>query len=740
MTLMILVLLGGLLCFPTLRSRVKLPLILLTLFVLIGGISTSYALSGKFALLEFLKLIVALCVALILLMIFPGEGVGPGRRIATILEGSTALAALLSVDLISTRIFSTPVLAFLSKYSGDFVNLSAVVPGVRLTSIFENSNIFGACGAVAICLSLGLVLSSQGKKERFAHLCCLYIIAVAFVAAFSMGSIASIAVAFLVYFLIERKEKRGELLCLMIEMLVLTAVSIVVISATSFEEWRGFNIIPLLCLMIGAVLLCLLDRFIGQKLGEKLRSRGKLVVIVIVSLLVAAILFAVVAVAWTGPATLEAGESLYRAAYLDPGQYSLIAKSSSELQISVITQNKSSDNLFSRTTIYSGPLSGTVFEVPEESLAVYFDISAKAPGELSQLEYIGLNSSGSIPLNYKLIPDFIAHRMQGLLANQSLLERIGLFRVGLRLFTRSPIIGLGLGSFENAIFSVYFASVETKYVHNHYIQTMLESGIIGLIFFVGTLGISLACVLVSRFGTKKEQSHPLTPALGAALIFMIIHAFVEVDFSVYQFLPVGFGVIALINLCCGDAISPRWLAKKAQSIILIMMAVLLIFFAVLLGNNMTARRITNSGTLTFSTLEKAAKMDKFEWADYKLSYVMSSLQTKVTDEIEEKAAGYAEDLSKLSSNTVPLLLTEYYLVQGNVQKAFEMADKYASYTSVGSWNGLFDVLAANELNSEEFYSEFELFFQKLLEYDKNNLRFSRFNQSSWDFISKVTSR
>lgn len=43
------------------------------------GISTLYAVSGKFALYEFLKVLASFCLVLFLLAIAPGKGVAAGR-------------------------------------------------------------------------------------------------------------------------------------------------------------------------------------------------------------------------------------------------------------------------------------------------------------------------------------------------------------------------------------------------------------------------------------------------------------------------------------------------------------------------------------------------------------------------------------------------------------------------------------------------------------------------------------
>lgn len=154
------------LCFTQLRDRMGVPLLLLAAVVLMDGISTLYAVSGKFALYEFLKVLASFCLVLFLLAIAPGKGVQPGRWIATLLETCAALASLVSIDMLSTRWISTPVLALLERFTQDYSALSGVEAGVRMTSIFENPNVFAGCVGIAVLLSLGLIQSSKTNWEN----------------------------------------------------------------------------------------------------------------------------------------------------------------------------------------------------------------------------------------------------------------------------------------------------------------------------------------------------------------------------------------------------------------------------------------------------------------------------------------------------------------------------------------------------------------------------------------------
>ena len=83
--LILLVLSSVFLFYARLRSRISPPILALGLVVLMDGLSLFYAVSGKLALLEFLKVLAGFCLSLVLLAFAGGQE--PGRRAAAVLEG-----------------------------------------------------------------------------------------------------------------------------------------------------------------------------------------------------------------------------------------------------------------------------------------------------------------------------------------------------------------------------------------------------------------------------------------------------------------------------------------------------------------------------------------------------------------------------------------------------------------------------------------------------------------------------
>lgn len=738
MVLMVATLIIGAIRFSVLRGTIKPTLVLLIAVTVMGGISAFYALANKFALKESLTLIVSLCSSLLLLAAFPQEDVSRGRKIATVLEFAAAIGSFFSIDLISTRIFSNPLLSFLGQYTGVYRNLPGVERGVRMLSIFNTPNIFAGCAGIGVLLALALVLSSERRKERNTHLCCLYVNAVAFVLAFSMGATAIIALAFVVYIIIERQDRRGDLLVLMIKTLIIALLAVALTAATSFDKWDGIQPIPLLSLIIGAVLLCLADMHVLPNLGKKLRDHSKILLIVVAAIIILGAGFAVVAYNVTGSVELPAGVSLHRSAYPEPGDYTISAVGGEGVRVTVSTQNRQETMMHTETVLYNGDLSSAAFTVPEDSLVVKFTFRSKQSDvTIHSAEYVGSAGSGKIPLGYPLLPDFIANRLQGLFANQNAIQRTVFFEDGMKLFKLSPIFGLGIGAFENASQYVQDFYYQTKYVHNHYIQTLLETGIIGFILFVGLLVFSAIAVIRSR---KKEDFHPLVPALGALLVFMAGHAAVEVVFSAYAYLPLAFGVFTLINICCDEPITLP-LGKKLLGGIGIAVGAFLLIFTVALSGTLLAKHTTEVNR-DFPSFRKAAAIDRFEWADYALTYVLSASKAgeDADPEILAQAEKFVTRLDKKEiSNIIYLYLSEYCFNLGDTERAMEMAAKHARCIAPNSeaWNALFTLLSGFAEDTDEFRAGVQKLVDFKESWNSEHIGTIVFSEESQTFIDQV---
>lgn len=727
---------AAIVCLVGFRASICIPFLAVSLWVTMDGISTFYALSGKFALYEFCKVLFSFGIFVCILFFRNKWPKITERNVASVLEIVTAFAGIFSIDLISTRLLSQPLISILSPLTGMYHELIGVEVGVRMTSLFDNPNIFAGCMGIGVLLSLGLATTAYNVKERYLHIVCLAINALSFVLAFSMGASGMIALAFVVYLAVEHKERRAHLLVLMLETFILTMLAMFPIYLTAFDEWDGANPIPLLCTIVAAILLCVFDRLSNKVILPKLEQHTKRVIMLAIAVLVGLVAYLILAFQITGSITLEAGEQVRRAAYPATGNYTLQVYGDSPVDVVIESQNKQETMMHTSSILYSGPAEDAQFAVPQDSMVVYFDFTVEQAGNLYTASCSGDTGSFEIPLGYKLVPGFIANRMQGLLANENAIQRLVFFEDGIKIFTRSPIIGVGMGGFENAVLGVQDFYYTTKYVHNHYIQTLLEIGIVGLILFVGTLVVMAVVLIKNRL--RKSEGHPLVPALLATLIFMAGHGAVEVVFSSNFYLPLAFTVFALICMCCGHELDlPNGTVRR---IIPKVIAGLIAIYSVCLGGNMVAKSMQKSEGISFDTLETCVLLDRFEWADYALSYVYNMAQQPT---IPSKRLAtfdrYTARLEKVDSNTIPLYLAETYFRLGRFYDGFEMLEKYVKYTSsdVNHWNNAFHMMSAFHQNTQEYYDGVAAIYDLFDQWNHQNMGILTLDEESMTYVQAV---
>ena len=740
MGIMVVALAVAVLRFSALRERFNLPLCALTLYVLVDLLATLYAAqtgSGKLALYAFLIVPAAFCLALVLTALAPGEGQTPGRWMATVLSGFAGAASLVSIDLLSTRILSASVMAYLRFISAAYEDFSGLNAGSRMTSVFGNPNVFAGVAGLGVLLTLGLAAAEESKGKRRASLVLLYLNSLAFLLVFSMGGTSMIIPAFLAFLLLERKERRMGTLVLMLETLVLAMASAALISVTSMTEWTGIRPIPLLCAVVGAAALCVLDEMVGKNLADRLAEKSKLIPIVIPIAIIVLAVYLIAALNWTGGTTLQSGESLRRAAYLDPGEYTLtVEESSGALTVTIWSQNRQQVMMSTNTTLYRGSAADASFAVPEDSLVVYFNFYAEETAVFDSAAYAGAVGSGSLPLGYKLLPGFIANRLQGLFASGSVIQRLMWFEDGMKVFRRSPVIGVGMSGYENSFRSVQSFWSVTQNVHNHYIEVMVDKGIVGLVVFLILLGSAAAAVWFER--RRGEESDPLVPALGAALVFMACHGAVEVVFSAYQYLPIAFGVFAVINVSCGSSLPLSHMSKKWKTVLTSVPLILLAVVGVLLAGNMLAQSyVTNSASL--NSLESAVDLDVFEWEDYALSYVVNTVGSEADMDVREQADRYAQRLAKLDSITTAYYLAAYYFQTGRPEQGLAMVEKYVNFVASdkSKWQESFDLLQQFDDGTEQYQAGVLRIIQTLDNWNTENLGNITLDDNARAYIERV---
>lgn len=677
---------AGILCMLAFadKQRVKRlltpPAFAVFAYMLLAGISTLYAKSGKFAIAEFACLLTAFA-GYIAIVLFSKESNLSFRRVAAVLACAAAPVGILSIDAASSNILMRPFRALMEAI-GPGYGTTGELFNSRLTTIVGNPNTYAGLMSIACLLSLWLVITSETRKQKVLCTILLMINTISYLLAFSMGSLGVFVLACLLMLVLSPKEGRVGLFLLLVQTAVVALLA-GGISVKGFGDTATGSPLPMLMLVVGCALACVLEIYVREKLATVLSSKAKLLVGVIIGIVVLAVIYLIAALNIAGAYTFGSEGGFYRTANLSAGEYTLTMETTAPVQVQV--SYKSTSNLIqnNETNLVSGSSEAPVtFTVPDDSEIVFFRFSCSEPGVTMQSATYTGAQDGSLKLGYKLLPAFIAERVQDLTANGNVVQR-GVYRQdAIKLWLTSPIFGRGLGGFENGVVSVQDYYYETKYAHNHYVEALCDLGILGLAAFLAILGTTVWALVKSR----KEK--PLVVMLAAACVLQMFgQAVSDVIWSVGCCLPMFFAVLALVTLYCGDCLRLQVPQSSKGGAVRWPLAAFSGIFVVLLGLNLVAQTIFTGDSLTMSDLKMCATIDLFEKNDYKLSYLISGGNE------EGVADQYAADLAKAESNSITIPLAQYYVSVGEFGKAMDQLDQGISYMRADAevWQQMFDL-------------------------------------------------
>lgn len=649
-------------------------------YMLLAGLSTLYARSGKFAIAEFACLLAAFAVFLVIVL-HAKDSKTAFRRIAAVLASAAAPVGVLSIDAASCNILMRPFRVLMEAIGSGYGNTGSYFYS-RLHTIFGNPNIYAGLMSIACLLSLWLALTAESRKQKILCTILLMVNAVSYLLAFSMGSLGVFVVACLLMLALSPKEQRTGLFLLLVQTSVVALV-VGAISVNGFGDTVTGSPLPMLMLVLGCAVACALEVFVREKVSAALSGKGKVLIGVIAGIVVVMVVYLVAALSVTGAYTFGTEGDFRRTANLTAGEYTLTVDASAPVGVRVAYKNTNNLIQNNETDLISGTSDAPItFTVPEDSELVFFYFVCSEPGvTVNSAMYDGA-ASGSLKLGYKLLPAFIADRIQDLSANGNVVQRRVYWQDALKLWQTAPIFGRGLGGFENGVVSVQDYYYETKYAHNHYVEALCDLGVLGLAAFLAMLGTTVWALVKSR-----KEKPMVVMLLAACVLQMFGQAVSDVTWSVGGCLPMFFAVLAMVTLYCGDCLRIKVPESSKGGAVRWPVAAVSAVFIVLIGLNLIAQSIFYGNNLTLDKLKTCATIDLFEKNDYKLSYLMSGGNE------EGVAEQYAADLAAAESNSITIPLAEYYAGSGQFAKAMYTLEDGADYmrADAETWQQMFDI-------------------------------------------------
>ena len=666
------------------RKRIwNAPSLLLLGYAAFSWVTIFWAMSGKFHLREWSKILIAVFFFLFVAMHKKFDGAF-ARRVMGVIAGISAIYALLSIEAVSTGLTKT-LLARLPALDAEKI----VFQNSRLNGIFGNANIEASIYAIGIFCAVALVCGAERKWQRILFTVTLSVSAFAFLLVFSMGAIACFGAAVAVYLVCAGKGRSAALLRMLSAAVPTLVCGFIAFALLNSER----SALVLALLLANAGVSALLELTVSARLSAVLERHEKLAFGVLIAVALGAAVYIAAALKVTGPYTF--GSFIDRSARLSVGEHTVTVEADGEVTGWIYSWDTLGMLTGERTSLHYGKVEQEVtIHVPEGSEICGFNFSAEPGVTIYRAVIDGVQE---IPLNFRLLPGFAANRLQTISASSSPIIRAMYRQDALRLWRFSPVVGNGIGAFETGVTSVQDYPYETRYVHQHYLQVLLEDGVVGLALFAGALAAMLLALWKKRKQMQENEYYWLYPALCAEFVMNGAQMCWDVSMSMIVFLCMTYAVYGLIVATCAEPFAEKAAAeengkkKKAQAkgpdTSLLARNIGIGFTAVVLltlcGNlyaTSKANAPVGSTDEFMSNLSAAARLDLYEHNDQKLSYVVASLN-EGGEAYRAQADEYAAQLAGAQSNTIPRYLVGYYLQTEQYDKAIDEAILGASYSA-----------------------------------------------------------
>ena len=603
------------------RQRLCVPVLGLLAFAILYGAAAIYTPFGASGLKEFYKFLAAFSLAVILLARYDR------RHVHGLLWGFAAVSsvvALVSLDMSCGRILFDPFNSLMGALGMDYTSALPAYASARVNGIYNDANVTACLFSLALFMALYLLQNSTCVWRRLAASLLAGVNAVSLLLTGSRGALLCFAAACLVWLLMERANRVGLFL-----LLVETAVAMVAAATpASSMVTRGDETAVALCLLSGVVLWAL-DVLAGRRLEPLLSAHKKaaLTAVGVVAVICAA--YGVAAMTVKGAYTFDSTGLVARRVELPAGTYTLAAPLDENVRVTLLGQTAYEKLRDQYETLYDSASGETEFTVPEGMVMTRWQLYAP---EGTVIDSVGLSDGQLFQMGYPLLPAFIADRLlQGM--GNSFTLRVEFDKDAWKIFSTAPLLGRGLGSTENLTRSVQSFQYESKYAHNHLLQTMSDTGLVGTVFALAfVLGSAWLCLQAVR---KEKDS--LAAALLAAWVMMNLHSLMEINFSVRGFKCFAYVLLVLPILLYaqplidGDTAKIR---KKSKTASIILTAGYVLYLTAF-GGLLESARMTDRKAEQFQTsdvyeyldfLRGCVRGDMFDHDSYQRNYVANAVQ------------------------------------------------------------------------------------------------------------------
>lgn len=698
------------------RERFCVPALGFVAYVVLYGISSVYSPFGYSAPREIRGGLIAFAVAALVLFRAERRHV---RKLLWALAAISAVVSLLCTSFACDGPLYKGLCSLMDLFDYGVVYRTEIQNSVgRVNGVYNDANVSGSILALGTLVSLYLAQTGKRWWERLLACVLVTASAVGILLSISRGAILCFGLSLVVWLIAAGKGSRLRLFLLMVIAAAVTGAA----SMAAFPAIAQGAVLPNVLAVAAGGVVFLLDWALGERVAAVLSGQEKAVGVVIGVMVVGVVVFAVAAVTVTEPYEFVHADAFRRGVDLKPGEYTVSAEGDFQEDFRLYVHKTSylETALQEMTELYSGPLSGASFSVPEDTTQVFL---AFYGSEGDVLRSVILSDGTKIPMKYKFLSEEIAYRLnRGVFSDDSYVYRVQFMKDALKLFAQKPLFGHGLGSTDNLYPTVQPFYYTSRYVHSHIIQVMSDMGLLGLVSFLAFLGGAL-WLLVKQLRNSRE---PLVAMLLACWVMINSHSLMEINFSVQPYECMAFVLLLLPVVLYGTPLSAA-AAKVGGAVVCVVFWVYLGVFGWFLGQRQIARR-ESANLQVFSVdeamaaLERFAERDIFEPEGYQVQYVLSAVQN-TTGEYDVKMLEYVDKL-RYSGNypACSALPAGYYLKIGDFVELFACSRdcmlQRASYAQIWNDEVAFyrdSVLPVAGAEHADVFAEGVLAFQALLD-------------------------
>jgi O-antigen ligase len=298
---------------------------------------------------------------------------------------------------------------------------------------------------------------------------------------------------------------------------------------------------------------------------------------------------------------------------------------------------------------------------------------------------MAMRFSEAIPL----LPETFISRFRGIMTDINTLQRVEFWRDGLSLFTIRPIFGLGggsVGALQHSVASSFYVS---RHVHNHFLQVMVENGIVGLLIMLS------CCVFVFLTLWRKREVAPtgFVPCAAAAISMMLIHSLVEASMHNTLNIAMFFLILGIISGVCGEDKVERNKSVRASRAVVCLCAALLI--AVLGGRMVTQQYVRQAESRGTQAALRAYRMAVITDPLNATSYMSSTLMHYINNPDSGARLLSERFISDLERNTLTpqdcFVVARFHLRTGNGERAVWFFERVIELRRIdpNAWNEVF---------------------------------------------------